>query len=354
MKAQTPELRDSDFKYDVGMYGGCFDPLHQGHLYTIERAASECKELWLVLSWSATRDHVEWKTRISHLKRAAACYPNVKVFGVEDKCRTKAEYDVGNNWLEGSEQIKRTINKHIDVVYCSDEYDRVDSPYRKCYPDSSLVFIDRSRYRCSSSEIREDPFKWWDYIPSFVRPSYVKTVLLVGHESTGKTTLCRALSSLFNTKCVLEYGREVCERAGGEQYMTETDFTEIIFQHSLDILRARREASKILFVDTDQFITSLFAVQNGISGVASSFDLVRRLRPKFDLTLFMEPDVSFIQDGLRNDVRNGIEARKKYSDYILNTYRKFAPDDDLVVVSGGYHERLEKCITLIKGRWPSA
>ena len=347
------ESMASDFKYDVGMYGGCFDPLHQGHLYTIERAASECKELWLVLSWSLTRDHIEWKTRISHLKRAANCYSNVKVLGVEDKCRTKAEYNAGNNWLEGSKCIKGAIGKHIDVVYCSDEYDTEDSPYKRCYPDSRLVFIPRDRYRCSSSEIREDPFKWWDYIPSFVRPSYVKTVLLVGHESTGKTTLCRALSSLFNTKCVLEYGREVCERAGGEQYMTEADFAEIVFQHSLDILRGRREANKILFVDTDQFITSLFAAQNGVVGIASQFELIQRLRPKFDLTLFLEPDVSFIQDGLRNEIRNGIDARKEYSDYILKIYRKFAPDDDLMVVSGGYYERLEKCIKLVKERWPS-
>ena len=343
-----------DFKYDVGMYGGCFDPLHQGHLYTIERAASECRELWLVLSWSATRDHVEWKERLSHLKRAAACYPNVKVFSVEDKCSTKAEYNQGDNWLEGSKEIKQTIGKHIDVVYCSDEYDTEDSPYKRCYPDSKLIFIDRSLYKCSSSEIREDPLKWWDYIPTFVRPSYVKTVLLVGHESTGKTTLCRALSSLFNTKCVLEYGREVCERAGGEKFMTSDDFTEIIFQHSLDILRAKREASKILFVDTDQLITSIFAEQNKVGGIASNFSFIEKLRPKFDLTLFMEPDVSFIQDGLRNDSRNHAEARQKYSDYIKNIYKLYARGDDFVVVSGGYHERLEKCIKTIRDRWPSA
>ncbi len=343
-----------DFKYKVGMYGGCFDPLHQGHLYTIERAASECEELWLVLSWSASRDHVEWKTRVSHLKRAAACYPNIKVFAVEDKCSTKAEYNQGSNWLEGSLEIKKTIGKHIDVVYCSDEYDTEDSLYKKCYPESKLIFIDRSRYKCSSSEIRRDPFKWWDYIPTFVKPSYVKTVLLVGHESTGKTTMCKALSSLFNTRCVLEYGREVCERAGGEKFMTGDDFAEIIHQHSLDIIKAKREANKVLFVDTDQLTTALFASQNGINGIAGDFELVAKLRPKFDLVLFMEPDVSFVQDGLRNEQRNSAEARKKYSDYILATYKKFATSDDIVVVSGGYHERLEKCIELVKERWPSA
>jgi len=349
------EKKSKDFKYSVGMYGGCFYPLHQGHLYTIEKAASECEELWLVLSWSKKREDIDPKTRLGWLKKAAACYPNVKVFGVEDQCSTKAEYNVGDNWLEGSEKIKQTIGKHIDVVYCSNEYDTEDSPYKRCYPDSKLIFIDRSLYKCSSSEIRKDPFRWWDYIPTFVKPSYVKTVLLVGHESTGKTTLSRALSSLFNTKCVLEYGREVCERAGGEKYMTSDDFKEIIFQHSLDIMRAKKDANKILFVDTDQLTTAIFSKMNEVDAWPSDPTFVKKLRPKFDLILFMKPDVSFIQDGLRNEARNSIAERKKFSEYIHNLYIACKHNgEELVVVDGDYHERLAKCIALVKERWASA
>lgn len=345
-----------DFKHDVGMYGGCFDPLHLGHLYTIERAASECKELWLVLSWSKSRDHVEWKHRLAHLKRAAECYPNVRVFGVEDQCATKAAYNSGDNWEAGAAEIKSKIGKRIDVVYCSDEYDVEDSPYKRCYPNSKLIFIDRSLYRCSSSEIRQDPFRHWDYIPAFVRPDFVKKILLVGHESTGKTTLSKALASLFRTKCVLEYGREVCERAGGEKLMSREDFQEIVFQHSLDIMRTAREANKLLFVDTDQLTTALFSEQNSVTGWTSDLRFVGRIRPKFDLVLFMEPDVSFIQDGLRNEDRNSLGERKKYSEKIKEMYRGMCLEDrtEMVCVDGNYHERLEKCRELIKARWPSA
>lgn len=345
-----------DFKYGVGMYGGCFDMLHLGHLYTIERAASECKELWLVLSWSKTRDHVEWKHRLAHLKKAAECYPNVQVFGVEDSCATKALYNTGENWEIGAREIKSKIGKHIDVVYCSDEYDVENSPYKRCYPDSKLIFIDRSLYKCSSSEIRQDPFKHWDYIPTFVRPDFVKKILLVGHESTGKTTLCKALSSLFRTKCVLEYGREVCERAGGEKLMSSEDFQEIVFQHSLDIMRAAREANKLLFVDTDQLTTAIFSEQNKIAGWSSDFQLVGKLRSKFDLVLFMEPDVSFTQDGLRNELRNSFAERKRFSEVIKALYAQECCRDgvEMICIDGDYHTRLEKCRELIKEKWPSA
>lgn len=39
-------------QYKVGMYGGSFDPLHIGHIEVIIKAASQCKKLYVVLSYS--------------------------------------------------------------------------------------------------------------------------------------------------------------------------------------------------------------------------------------------------------------------------------------------------------------
>ena len=36
--------------YQVGMYGGSFNPLHMGHVDCILKAAGMCKELYIVLS----------------------------------------------------------------------------------------------------------------------------------------------------------------------------------------------------------------------------------------------------------------------------------------------------------------
>ena len=36
--------------HEVGMYGGSFNPLHLGHVNNIIKAASICKELYIIIS----------------------------------------------------------------------------------------------------------------------------------------------------------------------------------------------------------------------------------------------------------------------------------------------------------------
>ena len=56
----------------------------------------------------------------------------------------------------------------------------------------------------SSTELRKNPYKHWDWIPQIAKPYFVKKVLLVGGESVGKSTLTINLANRFNTNYIDE------------------------------------------------------------------------------------------------------------------------------------------------------
>ena len=205
------------FKYEVGMFGGSFDPLHQGHLNVIYRAASECRELYLVLSHSPNRDSVGYRTRAKWLHLAIQHLDNVRILLLEDDCKSKEEYNTSEHWAAGARQVQEQVGKRIDVVYCGSDHAAANE-YARVYPDSEIKFVDRAEIAVSSTEIRKSPSRFWDFLPEFVRPQYVRKVLIVGSESTGKSVMARTLANLYSTVCVEEYGRRVCEACGGEAF----------------------------------------------------------------------------------------------------------------------------------------
>ncbi len=55
----------------------------------------------------------------------------------------------------------------------------------------------------SGGQIRENPFRYWEYIPTEVKPFFVRTVAILGGESSGKSTLVNKLANIFNTTSAL-------------------------------------------------------------------------------------------------------------------------------------------------------
>lgn len=70
----------------------------------------------------------------------------------------------------------------------------------------------------------------WEYIPEVCRDHYVRKILVVGGESTGKSTLVENLALAYNTNFVREIGRDTCEYAGGENFMVEDDLVGELHQ----------------------------------------------------------------------------------------------------------------------------
>ena len=329
-------------EYNVGMYGGSFNPLHMGHVECIIRAANLCRELFIVLSIGHNRDEIDERIRYRWLYQLTKHIGNVKIITLEDEAGTKEEY-VEKYWESDARKVKAAVGKHIDVVFCGSDYDE-NSFWNKCYPYSELYIFKRSEI--SSTEIRKNPYAHWDQLPNVVKPYYVKKVLLMGGESTGKSTLTINLANRFNTNFIDEAGREILERSGTDMMMLSEDFTEILLQHKLNEIKAVEHSNKILFVDTDALVTQFymaFLEDPEIEKNKALSDAIDSIN-SYDLILFLEPDVVFIQDGDRSErIRDN---REKYSEQIKELLRLHGKQ--FIEISGDYDERYKKAVRKVE------
>ena len=133
---------------------------------------------------------------------------NIKIIMIEDKAINKDDYNTDYYWEKGAMDIKNAIGETIDAVFCGSDYkgtNRFESLY---LPESEIIYFDRTEVPISSTQIRFNPYEEWQYLPPVCREYYAKRVLIVGSESTGKSTLTENLAIAYNTNFVKEIGRE--------------------------------------------------------------------------------------------------------------------------------------------------
>lgn len=333
-------------QYKTGMYGGAFDPPHLGHFNCIIRAASMCEDLYIVLSYSRKRDRIPMEYRYRWIFNSFKHMNHVHLVLLEDSEKTKEDYDSQDAWTAGRDHVLSKIGKPIDVIFCGSDY-KGKERYEQLY-DCPVIYFDREEYPYSSSEIIEDPFRFWDVIPTIAQPYFVKKVLLIGGESTGKSTLAQNLALAYNTNFLPEIGRDVCDYAGGiEELMIEEDFQEILLKHKLREMEAVKESRRLLFVDTDALTTKFFShflftdpeILRRNDALADAIAAINR----FDLILFLEPTVAFVQDGTRNEKL--LEDREGYSRQIKALFDEL--DLEYHCIDGDYEERFSTACEII-------
>lgn len=333
----------------VGFIGGKFLPLHMGHVYAITKAACMVDELYVILSHSEKRDrgycensritYPPAQVRLRWLSQLTKDMENVKVLAIEDH----AESDESYNWEEGGKAIREAIGKPIRVVFSSEP---AYSPiFQQLYPDAEHVLLDetRSQVPISATIIREDgPYLHWDLLPNIVKPFFVKRVVIVGTESCGKSTLTRYLAKIFNTTYVEEFGRVVCDELGGcDGILLPEDFQRIAYGHKLLEHQAIEKANKVVFIDTEAIVTQYYS-KLYTTHRQKLLDEMSDLQ-QYDLWLLLDPDVKWVDDGLRVHGEQSIRERNH-----LELKRMLdAQGISYQVIKGNYRDRLEESIKFI-------
>jgi HTH-type transcriptional repressor of NAD biosynthesis genes len=153
---------------------------------------------------------------------------------------------------------------------------------------------ERSMTPVSASAILKNLAGNWHYLPEAVKPWYSRKVVILGTESTGKTTLTQRLAGHFGAGYVLEFGRETIADSNA---FTEQDLFRVAVEHARRIEAAISESGPLLIIDTDIHITQSYAT----FAFGRELDLPAHLYAanKADLCLYLTPDVPYVQDGTR-------------------------------------------------------
>jgi HTH-type transcriptional regulator, transcriptional repressor of NAD biosynthesis genes len=337
-------------KRKIGMYGGKFLPLHLGHVNAMVMASTIVDELHVVVSHDEEYEKqvfsgtgmkpISAVQRLRWWSEITADLDHVFVHSVCEK-----QTDEFEDWLEGAKAIKAAVGKEIDTVFSSEN--SYNKYFNELYPNAEHIVLDNDRelFNISAEQIREEgPYIHWDMIPKEVRPYFVKKVVVVGTESSGKSTLVRNLARVYNTSYVEEYGRTYYERFKDSMSITlESDYHEIAFENKYHERMQTRTANKVIFIDTEAIVTQYYSELY----VGKKLDILSEVAKlqDYDLHIYLEPDVEWVNDGMR---AHGDQAIRDENNRSMK--RMFDEAGvDYVTVSGNYETRFEKCKALVKG-----
>ena len=180
----------------------------------------------------------------------------------------------------------------------------------------------------------------------------LKKIVIIGPESTGKSTLCKQLAMHYATHWVPEYAREYLD-ANGKQYVYEDLYKiaqgqiegEVKTVDRCQMSDASKELStapeQLLFIDTDLYVIKVWS--EFVFNKCDNRILTSIANRKYDLYLLCNIDLPWIKDNLR-------EYPDLYTREKLFHYYKEAMVNQSVtwsIISGNYEERLEHAITAV-------
>jgi NadR type nicotinamide-nucleotide adenylyltransferase len=209
--------------------------------------------------------------------------------------------------------------------------------------------VDRSRTSVptSGTAIRSAPLDHLDFLEPCVRAYFVRRVVLIGAESTGKTTLAKLLADSFATTWVPEYGREQWEKKVAGLPMdaplpgwSDDEFVHIAQEQQARENLAARTANRLLFCDTNAFATGTWFER--YRGARSAAVDAIGAADRVDLYLITAPDVPFVQDGFRD----GESIRGWMHDRFVEQLQEGRVD--WLLLTGSYDERWERAVEAVR------
>ena len=171
----------------------------------------------------------------------------------------------------------------------------------------------------------------------------LKKIVVIGPESTGKSSLCEALAEHYKTIWCPEYAREYLLK-NGKEYNYEALLTVAKGQVALEeqyIRTAYNNNFSGLFIDTDMYVMKVWC--EFVFGECHTFILNEIVSRKYDLYLLCNTDLPWVKDELREypDFKTREQLFQMYKSLLIDQGTPWAE------IRGVGNERLETAIRAV-------
>ena len=190
-------------------------------------------------------------------------------------------------------------------------------------------------------------------------PSPLKRIVIIGPESTGKSTLCEELAAHYGTDWVPEYAREYLLKHGnkyryedlhtiaiGQLALEDAMATALTSQPSLAPASTERPSNphpKLLFIDTDMYVMKVWS--EFVYNKCEPWILDQIVHRKYDGYLLCRTDLPWTKDELREypDLPTREKLFRIYKDCMINQATPWAE------IGGTAGQRLQAAIEAVEG-----
>lgn len=188
----------------------------------------------------------------------------------------------------------------------------------------------------------------------------MQKIVVLGPESTGKSTLCAQLAEHYKTLWVPEFARDYLLENGTDytyddllhiaksQQQLEDEYAAQLQQQypipnsKSPITNHQSPIPQPLIIDTNQYVMKVWC--EVVFGNCHSWILNQAASAQYDLYLLCDVDLPWVQDGLRE--YPDLEMRRRlfleYKDLVINDGTPWA------IISGNGAERLQAAINAIE------
>jgi len=176
----------------------------------------------------------------------------------------------------------------------------------------------------------------------------LKKIVVIGPESTGKSTLCAQLAEHYNTKWIPEYAREYLLEHG-TNYKFEDLYTiaegqlkgEDDIINNMMLFKPSTLNPQPVFIDTDLNVIKVWS--EFVFNKCDNRILTGIAKRHYDLYLLCNTDLPWVKDELR-EYPDLLTREKLYHYYKETMLNQTVPWVD---ISGNYEERLQKAIVAV-------